>query len=94
MNTYSNPFYQEIVKDSSTDNDRTAQLIVYNDDINTFDYVEECLMRICHHTYEQAQQCAHLIHWRGSYCVKQGEYPTMKNMAEKLRRCGLRASVR
>ncbi|MCS7078177.1 MAG: ATP-dependent Clp protease adaptor ClpS [Bacteroidia bacterium] len=94
MNTYSNPYIQEIDKESITNNDKQARLIVYNDDINTFDYVEQCLMNICHHTPEQAQQCSHLIHWRGSCCVKQGEYSIMQDMAEKLKRCGLRASVR
>lgn len=93
MTTYSSPYYQEYEKDSITDTDQNAKLIVYNDDFNTFDYVEECLINICNHTPEQAQQCSHLIHWRGSCCVKQGEYNTMQGMAKKLKRCGLKAGV-
>lgn len=93
MSNYSSPYYQEYEKDSITDNDKIAKLMVFNDDFNTFDYVEECLMNICGHSLEQAQQCSHLIHWRGSCCVKQGEDSRMQDMAKKLRRCGLKAGV-
>ncbi len=93
MGTYSNPYYQENEKDSIAGHDKDARLIVFNDDFNTFDYVEECLINICNHSPEQAQQCSHLIHWRGSCCVKQGEYSTMQDMAKKLKRCGLKAGV-
>jgi ATP-dependent Clp protease adaptor protein ClpS len=93
MSTYSNPFYKEYENESIVDNDKDAKLIVFNDDFNTFDYVEECLIRICNHSPEQAQQCSHLIHWRGSCCVKQGEYNIMQDMAKKLKSCGLKAGV-
>lgn len=94
MSVYSNPYYQDAEKESVVDNDKEAKLIVYNDDFNTFDYVEQCLMNICGHTFEQAQQCSHLIHWRGSCCVKEGQYFMMQEMAKKLKRCGLKAGVR
>lgn len=93
MGTYSNPYYQDNEKDSIADHNKDARLIVFNDDFNTFDYVEECLIKICNHSPEQAQQCSHLIHWRGSCCVKQGEYSIMQDMAKKLKRCGLKAGV-
>jgi ATP-dependent Clp protease adaptor protein ClpS len=47
-------------------------LIVWNDDVNTFDWVIESLMEVCSHTYEQAEQCAYIIHYKGKYSVKDG----------------------
>lgn len=56
------------------------QLIVWNDDVNTFDWVIETLVKICGHTQEQAEQCALLIHFQGKYAVKQGSYQELEPM--------------
>lgn len=53
-------------------------LIVWNDEINTFDWVIDTLMDICGHQREQAEQCAMLIHTKGKYAVKQGSYEILK----------------
>lgn len=55
-------------------------LVVWNDDVNTFDWVIETLIKICKHTREQAEQCAIFIHTTGKYAVKNGEYETLKPM--------------
>ena len=56
-------------------------LIVWNDNVNTFEWVIETLVNICGHTAEQAEQCAFIIHFNGKYAVKQGEYETLKTDA-------------
>ncbi len=56
----------------------TLSLIVWNDEINTFDWVIDTLMDICGHEREQAEQCAMLIHTKGKYAVKSGSYDDLK----------------
>lgn len=60
------------------------KLVVHNDDFNTFDFVIESLIEICHHTEEQAQQCTLLIHYKGKCTVKTGELSVLKPMHQKL----------
>lgn len=60
------------------------QLIVWNDDVNTFDWVIESLVAICHHTQEQAEQCALFIHFKGKYAVKHGDLEQLRPMCEAL----------
>ena len=51
---------------------KQESIIVYNDDINTFEHVIYCLVKYCNHGTEQAEQCAMLIHNKGKYAVKSG----------------------
>jgi ATP-dependent Clp protease adaptor protein ClpS len=60
------------------------KLVVYNDDVNTFDYVISCLVEICGHTLEQAEQCTLLIHYKGKCKVKTGSLEILKPMHQKL----------
>lgn len=69
------------------------RLIVNNDDYNTFDWVITCLMKICNHEYEQASQCAHIIHYRGKCDVKYGDQETITKMKDKLKSAGLSATI-
>ncbi|TAD86328.1 MAG: ATP-dependent Clp protease adaptor ClpS [Bacteroidetes bacterium] len=57
-----------------------CRLIVWNDEVNTFDWVIHTLMEVCGHTEEQAEQCALLIHTQGKYAVKNGSYDTLEPM--------------
>ena len=66
------------------DEGQTHILIVWNDEINTFDWVIETLVEVCNHTYEQAEQCALIIHTKGKYGVKQGDYETLKPMCDAI----------
>jgi ATP-dependent Clp protease adaptor protein ClpS len=68
-------------------------LILHNDDYNTFDWVIECLMKICKHEFEQASQCAHIVHFRGKCEVKRGDKETLNKMCEKLKAAGLSATM-
>lgn len=47
-------------------------LLVFNDDINTFNHVIETLISVCKHTPEQAEQCTWIVHYKGKCCVKHG----------------------
>lgn len=66
------------------DTDDVYKLILYNDDIHTFDYVIDSLIEICKHTLEQAEQCTILVHYKGKCTVKTGSMDTLKPMHEKL----------
>ncbi len=69
------------------------KIIVWNDDVNTFDWVIESLMDICRHTREQAEQCALIIHHAGKYAVKQGDFETLRPQAEALIDRGINATI-
>ena len=58
--------------------DEEKTLLLLNDDVNTFDYVIEVLMKVCHHTLEQAETCAMITHYKGKCSVKSGTYEELK----------------
>lgn len=68
-------------------------LAVWNDDINTFDWVITSLMQICRHTAEQAEQCALFIHFKGKYAVKQGAFDKLRPMCTALLDRGISATI-
>lgn len=69
------------------------QIILYNDDVNTFDYVINCLIRICDQTAEQAEQCAYIVHYNGKCVVKTGTYEDLKPRCLLLLEAGLSAEL-
>lgn len=68
-------------------------LIVWNDEVNTFEWVIDSLMNVCQHTEEQAEQSAMLIHFKGKYAVKNGEYDALKVMCDAITERGIGATV-
>lgn len=72
---------------------QTYSLIVWNDHVNTFDWVIETLVDICGHTYEQAEQCALFIHFQGKYAVKNGSYDFLKPMCDAITDRGIGATI-
>jgi ATP-dependent Clp protease adaptor protein ClpS len=68
-------------------------LILWNDDFNTFDWVIECLMRVCKHQFEQASQCAHLVHFKGKCDVKRGDKELITEMYNKLKSANLTVTM-
>lgn len=69
------------------------QLVVYNDEVNTFEYVIITLMEVCEHTPEQAEQCTLQIHFRGKCGVKSGEYEDLLAMRNEICRRGIAAEI-
>jgi ATP-dependent Clp protease adaptor protein ClpS len=80
-NTYSS-------EDSDTDvltiTEPPCTLLVWNDEVNTFEWVIDTLIEICGHSQEQAEQCAMLIHTKGKYAVKNGTYDKLKPQCDAI----------
>ena len=79
--------------DTITTEDGGHSFIVWNDEVNTFDWVIETLVEVCGHSTQQAEQCAMLIHTKGKYAVKQGNYDTLKPMCDAITERGIGASI-
>ena len=76
-----------------TDLEQPCQLIVWNDEVNTFEWVIETLMDVCGHSAEQAEQCALIIHSSGKYAVKYGSYEELKPLCDAITERGINATV-
>ena len=70
-----------------------AFLVLHNDDVNTFDFVIECLVTICKHDTLQAEQCALLVHYTGKAVVKTGDFEQLLPMKTALTDRGLSATL-
>lgn len=79
--------------DLLTADENTCQLIVWNDEVNTFDWVIATLILICHHTAEQAEQSAMIIHTKGKCAVKEGNYEFLKPMCDAITERGIGATI-
>lgn len=75
------------------DDGNSCQLVVWNDEVNTFEWVIDTLIDVCHHTAEQAEQSAMIIHTKGKYAVKEGAYVTLKPMCHSITERGIGATV-
>ncbi len=69
------------------------QIILYNDDYNTFDFVIESLIKICKHDSIQAEQCTYLVHYKGKCSVKKGSYEDLEPICTALLEKGLTAEI-
>jgi ATP-dependent Clp protease adaptor protein ClpS len=68
-------------------------LVVFNDDVNTFDHVIDTLIRVCKHSQEQAEQCTLLIHYKGKCAVKSGAFDFLKPLREAICEAGIDARI-
>lgn len=68
-------------------------LVIFNDDVNTFDHVINTLMKVCKHTAEQAEQCALIIHHRGKCTVKNGDFEFLRPMRDAICDAGIDARI-
>jgi ATP-dependent Clp protease adaptor protein ClpS len=64
--------------------DEKYSIVLYNDDVNSFDHVIECLMKYCKHTGHQAEQCALIVHYKGKYAVKNGSMEVLEPICQAL----------
>jgi ATP-dependent Clp protease adaptor protein ClpS len=69
------------------------QIILYNDDFNTFDFVIESLIKVCKHDAIQAEQCTYLVHYKGKCSVKKGSYEELEPICTALLERGLTAEI-
>mgnify|MGYP000753698459 FL=1 len=69
------------------------EIVLHNDEVNTFDFVIEALISVCEHTLEQAEQCTMLVHYKGKCTVKSGTYKDLEPRCSKLLHLGLSAEL-
>lgn len=85
---------QELVlTEDLTQTEDPLNLILWNDEVNTFDWVIQSLVEICEHSPSQAEQCAWIIHSKGKYAVKKGPEPKLLLMREAFVDRGIGATV-
>jgi ATP-dependent Clp protease adaptor protein ClpS len=73
--------------------DHNNEIVLYNDDVNTFDHVIDTLISVCKHTAEQAEQCAILVHYKGKCTVKTGALEELIPQCSALLEAGLSAEL-
>lgn len=69
------------------------EIVLFNDDVNTFDHVIQTLIDVCEHSPEQAEQCSIIVHHNGKCTVKTGEYSDLKPRCTRLLQAGLSAEI-
>ena len=85
---------EELLKeDVEVTDEENKDLMVYNDDFNTFDHVIDTLIKVCNHDAHQAEQCTYLIHYKGKCSVKKGAYQELKPMREGISEAGIKAVI-
>jgi ATP-dependent Clp protease adaptor protein ClpS len=84
---------QDFDTDTITEVENPYSLVVWNDEVNSFDWVIQTLVEVCKHSTEQAEQCAMIIHTQGKYAVKQGSYEELKPMCDAITDRGIGATI-
>jgi ATP-dependent Clp protease adaptor protein ClpS len=91
---YMQPYQEEeveVLEDIVTSD--IKDLVVFNDEVNTFDHVINTLIKVCKHTPEQAEQCTLIIHYRGKCTVKNGSFDELAPMRNAICQRGISAEV-
>lgn len=84
---------QESESDTEVLTSQPHHLVLWNDEVNTFDWVIESLIDICKHSREQAEQCALMVHFKGKYAVKRGSFEYLQPKAEAFIDRGIQATI-
>lgn len=92
MSNFSFDQQEEVLVDDVEVMDK-SELIVFNDDFNTFDWVIKCFMEVCNHTFQQSEQLSLIVHFKGKATVKTGPYSELKPMKDALVDRGLSAVI-
>jgi len=82
---------EELLLEEETANQN--EIVLFNDDVNTFDHVIDTLVAVCDHTSEQAEQCSLIVHYNGKCTVKTGEFKDLKPRCTRLLQAGLNAEI-
>lgn len=83
---------EELIESKTTIQDK-KDLIIYNDDYNTFDHVIDSLVKVCKHEIIQAEQCTWIIHYNGKCAVKNGSLEDLRPMRHALTERGIDAKI-
>lgn len=84
---------EDILIENLMNDTKNAGIVIYNDDVNSFENVILCLMKYCLHTLEQAEQCAYIIHTKGKYKVKTGSFEKLLPICNALVENNLNAKI-
>ena len=84
---------QESSQDTLEAVEKDSELIVFNDEVNTFNHVINTLIRVCKHSNEQAQQCTLIIHFKGKCTVKTGPIENLKSACQGILDAGIQAEI-
>lgn len=90
MSTIEKTLEQVLEKEAVSVNN---EIVMYNDDVNTFDHVIDTLIRVCNHTAEQAEQCSLIVHYKGKCTVKTGALDELIPQCSSLLDAGLSAEI-
>ena len=90
MSTIEEVQEEVLVKEQTQNNN---EIVLFNDDLNTFDHVIETLIHVCKHSSEQAEQCAILVHYKGKCTVKTGSIEELTPQCSLLLEAGLSAEI-
>jgi ATP-dependent Clp protease adaptor protein ClpS len=82
-----------VMTDVDVQTEPPCQLIVWNDEVNTFEWVIETLVTVCGHSQEQAEQCAYIIHFKGKYSVKEGSFEDLEPLCTAITDRGIGATI-
>ena len=85
--------FKEVIDEKAVEA-RQRDLVLFNDDVNTFDFVIEALIEVCNHDTLQAEQCTYIVHYNGKCVVKSGSYSDLNPMREALCDRGLSAVIK
>lgn len=69
------------------------EIVLFNDEVNTFEHVIDTLVDVCEHTPEQAEQCSLIVHYNGKCTVKTGDYKDLEPRCSRLLQAGLSAEI-
>jgi len=90
---YNNKEQEQTSGNTLLEESKLFDLVLFNDDVNTFDWVIECLISICEHDEIQAEQSAYIVHYKGKCTVRSGEWSELEAMQKDLSNCGLSADI-
>ena len=79
--------------DLAVESSQVHEIILFNDEVNTFDHVIKTLIVVCEHTPEQAEQCSLIVHYKGKCSVKRGSYDELEPKCIRLHAAGLSAEI-
>jgi len=85
--------HQEVDIDIQMEAEDIKDLIVYNDEFNSFEFVIDCFVKVCKHNKIQAEQCTLLVHYKGSCIVKRGTFEELESTCVALLDKGLTAKI-
>ena len=87
------PFQEEVAVLDEVRVSELNELVVFNDEVNTFDHVIQTLIKVCKHSPEQAEQCTLIIHYKGKCTVKLGNFDELAPMRQGICERGISAEI-